>query len=110
MSFLTWWQGRVEQVSYSCCAVVNGAVVTLRHMPGYPRVDKGNDTLLARYDGAVVDALPWQQLSPPAEGGMHEAGMVLPAWRRLLEVSPPPPLQYQDASNEFTSRCSASPT
>ena len=56
-------------------------------MPGYPRVDKGNDTLLARYDGSVVDALPWQQLPLPADGGVEESGMPLPSWRRLLEVS-----------------------
>ena len=56
-------------------------------MPGYPRVDKGNDTLLARYDGSVVDALPWQQLPLLADGGVEESGMPLPSWRRLLEVS-----------------------
>jgi hypothetical protein len=28
-------------------------------MPGYPRVDRGNDYLMTRFDGAVVDGLPW---------------------------------------------------
>ena len=26
-----------------------------RHMPGYPRIDVGNDYLMARYDGAILD-------------------------------------------------------
>ena len=26
-----------------------------RHMPGYPRIDIGNDYLMARYDGAILD-------------------------------------------------------
>ena len=61
-----------------------------RHMPGYPRVDKGNDTLLARYDGSVVDALPWQQLAAPADGDLQVPGSKLPPWRRMLEVRQPP--------------------
>lgn len=30
-----------------------------RKIPGYPRVDRGNDYLMARFDGAVLDAQPW---------------------------------------------------
>ncbi|KAK9812844.1 hypothetical protein WJX72_004622 [[Myrmecia] bisecta] len=30
-----------------------------RQIPGYPRVDQDNDYLLARFDGAVLDAKPW---------------------------------------------------
>ncbi len=26
-----------------------------RHMLGYPRIDIGNDYLMARYDGAILD-------------------------------------------------------
>ena len=52
-------------------------------MPGYPRVDKGNDTLLGRYDGSVIDAFPWHQL-PHAH---QHAGSL--SWRRLLEVCLP---------------------
>ena len=50
-------------------------------------MDKGNDTLLARYDGSVVDALPWQQLAAPADGDPQVSGSKLPSWRRMLEVS-----------------------
>ena len=28
-------------------------------MPGYPRVDKNNDYLQGRFDGAVLDGLSW---------------------------------------------------
>lgn len=28
-------------------------------MPGYPRMDIGNPYLTARYDGRIVDSLPW---------------------------------------------------
>lgn len=28
-------------------------------MPSYPRIDVGNPYLTARYDGGVVDSLPW---------------------------------------------------
>jgi hypothetical protein len=28
-------------------------------MPNYPRIDKGNPYLTSRYDGRVVDSLPW---------------------------------------------------
>ena len=28
-------------------------------MPGYPRVDKGNDYLQGRFDGTVLDGLSW---------------------------------------------------
>lgn len=28
-------------------------------MPGYPKVDQQSDYLIARYDGAVLDAKPW---------------------------------------------------
>jgi len=28
-------------------------------MPGYPKVDRHSDYLIARYDGAVLDAKPW---------------------------------------------------
>jgi hypothetical protein len=31
----------------------------LRRMPGYPRMDMGNPYLTARYDGRIVDSLPW---------------------------------------------------
>ncbi|KAK9838450.1 hypothetical protein WJX81_000079 [Elliptochloris bilobata] len=31
----------------------------LRHMPGYPRIDVGNDYLMARYDGAILDGQAW---------------------------------------------------
>ena len=31
----------------------------VRHMPGYPTVAKHNPYLVSRFDGAVVDALPW---------------------------------------------------
>ena len=30
-----------------------------RDMPGYPKVDRQSDYLIARYDGAVLDAKPW---------------------------------------------------
>ncbi len=30
-----------------------------RDMPGYPKVDRENDYLIARYDSAVLDAKPW---------------------------------------------------
>ena len=31
----------------------------VRHIPGYPKVSDGNEYLIARYDGSVVDANPW---------------------------------------------------
>ena len=31
----------------------------LRQIPGYPRIDRDNDYLLARIDGAVLDGKPW---------------------------------------------------
>eukprot|EP00884_Botryococcus_braunii_P005433 jgi/Botrbrau1/14891/Bobra.0248s0010.2 len=37
-----------------------------RDLPGYPKVDAGNDTLLGRYDGGILDALPWGR-GPPEE-------------------------------------------
>ena len=33
-------------------------------MPGYPTVDRGNDFLIARFDGAVLDAKPWGRGHP----------------------------------------------
>jgi hypothetical protein len=30
-----------------------------RRMPGYPRIDRGNPYLTARYDHGIVDSLPW---------------------------------------------------
>lgn len=33
-------------------------------MPGYPTVDRGNDFLIARFDGAVLDAKPWGRGDP----------------------------------------------
>jgi hypothetical protein len=35
------------------------AAENLRHMPGYPKIATDNPYLVARYDGSVVDALPW---------------------------------------------------
>ena len=31
----------------------------IRQIPGYPKVDRDNDYLMARFDGAVLDAKPW---------------------------------------------------
>lgn len=28
-------------------------------MPGYPRMDIDNPYLTARYDGGIIDSLPW---------------------------------------------------
>ncbi|KAK9790327.1 hypothetical protein WJX73_009725 [Symbiochloris irregularis] len=33
-----------------------------KHLPGYPKVDRDNDALLARYDGSIINALPWARL------------------------------------------------
>jgi hypothetical protein len=30
-----------------------------RYIPGYPRVDAQNPYLITRYDGTVINALPW---------------------------------------------------
>ena len=35
------------------------ALLLCRYMPGYPKVDQESDYLIARYDGAVLDAKPW---------------------------------------------------
>ena len=72
-----------------------------RHMPGYPRVDRGNDTLLARYDGSVVDALPWQQLAAPAAGDPPGCGVKPPLWRRMLEVGARPCLSRHLSPQEW---------
>ena len=36
----------------------------LRQIPGYPKVDRDNDYLIARFDGAVLDAKPWARGAP----------------------------------------------
>ena len=71
-----------------------------RHMPGYPKIDRNNDTLLARYDGAVIDALPWVKCQQAADEAAHAHEAVqsssgsapthirqLPLWQVQLEVS-----------------------
>ena len=40
-----WWR---ECLSWAC-----------RRIPGYPKVDRDNDYLMARFDGAVLDGKPW---------------------------------------------------
>jgi len=40
-----------------------------RHMLGYPRIDIGNDYLMARYDGAILDG----QARSPASCGFNTA-------------------------------------
>lgn len=52
-----------------------------REMPGYPTVDRDNDFLIARFDGAVLDAKPW---GPGALSGVPSA-------------SPPPEQEPADA-------------
>lgn len=64
------------------------SAVADRHIPGYPRVDRGNDTLLARYDGAVMNALPWADL--------QDAGA--PAAAAAAALPPPQSAQSQDAA------------
>ncbi|KAJ7560918.1 hypothetical protein O6H91_03G006100 [Diphasiastrum complanatum] len=32
-----------------------------RYIPGYPRVDVDNPYLISRYDGAIIDAKPWER-------------------------------------------------
>ena len=68
---------QLQQASAVLCKGVSEDASVDRHMPGYPSVSRGNDTLLGRYDGSVIDAFPWQ----PAAAG--------PAWKHLLEVRPP---------------------
>lgn len=41
-----------------------------RQIPGYPRIDRENDYLLARMDGAVLDGKPWGR-------GAQRAGQTL---------------------------------
>ena len=38
---------------------LRSCVMQCRDMPGYPKVDRESDYLIARYDGAVLDAKPW---------------------------------------------------
>lgn len=40
---------------FTLCSCSELALCCGRHMPGYPRIDVGNDYLMARYDGAIVD-------------------------------------------------------
>jgi len=44
-----------------------------RRMAGYPKVDRGNPYLAARYDGVVIDSQPWARGDGAAPGG-GEAG------------------------------------
>jgi hypothetical protein len=45
-----------------------------RRMPGYPRIDKGNPYLTARYDHGIVDSMPWGR-GWPAEGRVSSAAL-----------------------------------
>lgn len=86
-------------------AVGPGAVVALfpglvygrdqyRRMPGYPKVDRGNPYLLARYDARILDSQPWGRgrLPPPlpgSEGG--EGGGDTGGGADATHASPQPP-------------------
>ena len=65
-------------------------------MPGYPRVDRNNDTLIARFDGAVIDAKPWGEgargpLPVPSSlryaestSRLHQLQVLLCRWRAII--------------------------
>ena len=64
-----------------------------RDMPGYPKVDRESDYLIARYDGAVLDAKPWGRgaLQPaPSAQSLGYTGQQAVVLRELLrkEVCP----------------------
>lgn len=39
--------------------VREATMLACRQIPGYPRIDRNNDYLIARFDGLVIDAKPW---------------------------------------------------
>ena len=56
-------------------------------MPGYPKVDRESDYLIARYDGAVLDAKPWGRgaLQPaPSAQSLGYTGQQAVVLRELL--------------------------
>jgi hypothetical protein len=68
------------------------AARVLRQIPGYPKVDRNNDYLIARFDGAVLDAKPWARGAPhpdqcPARDSQR------PAERALCRLEVRRPLQ-----------------
>jgi hypothetical protein len=64
-----------------------------RDMPGYPKVDKESDFLIARFDGAVLDGKPWGRGAlddvPPSAGslGYNQQQAAMLASLQGLEVS-----------------------
>lgn len=64
-----------------------------RRMAGYPKVDRGNPYLAARYDGLVVDSQPW------ARGDGVAAAVEEPEAKDGSSSSPSP--SYRDQADPF---------
>ncbi len=62
----------------------------IRQIPGYPKVDRDNDYLMARFDGAVLDGKPWGR-GAQGDQQVPAAQSARPAERALsqLEVRRP---------------------
>ena len=62
-----------------------------RRIPGYPRIDRGNDYLMARFDGAVLDAQPWGRgdAVPLPPSAVHLQTHTMARWQQQLEVDSP---------------------
>ena len=61
-----------------------GCKLICRRMPNYPNVDKGNDYLISRFDGAILDALPW---GSGADDTSLSSKADRPPWHTPLEAT-----------------------
>ena len=72
------------------CSLLD-CVPVIRQIPGYPKVDRDNDYLMARFDGAVLDGKPWGRGVADGKTQLPAAQSERPAERALsqLEVRHP---------------------
>jgi len=58
----------------------------IRQIPGYPKVDRDNDYLMARFDGAVLDGKPWGRGVADGNTQLPAAQSERPAERALSQL------------------------
>jgi len=73
------------------------ATDALRYIPGYPKIDVRNTYLIGRYDGSVLDALPWGR-GDTGHGEVGGGGITGEEDPPGLGVWPGPPLSGDAAA------------
>lgn len=101
------------------CVALATKLFSCRQIPGYPRIDRSSDFLIARFDSLIIDALPWNRAllahhaSPSSQASERDSDSSQPDRQELesqlhsLEVCPTRQnnnLQWQESGVQLLPR------